>query len=148
MFLSRTPFKWIINEVIKLSQWIFLLEVFFHESIRIKVQWWWIAMVDAYLLSWLHTYTRDDEANQGSVHTETFSCVFVLFIVLKGIENNQLITWNNTKKQQNVSMCTGSKSRIEFIYLYINPYIQVFITNRVSHAIWNVSDVLSVIVLQ
>ena len=97
MFLSRTPFKWIINEVIKLSQWIFLLEVFFHESIRIKVQWWWIAMVDAYLLSWLHTYTRDDEANQGSVHTETFSCVFVLFIVLKGIENNQLITWYNTK---------------------------------------------------
>ena len=28
----------------------------------------------------------------GPVHTETFSCVFVLFTVLKGIENNQLIT--------------------------------------------------------
>ena len=27
----------------------------------------------------------------GPVHTETFSCVFVLFTVLKGIENNQLI---------------------------------------------------------
>ena len=26
------------------------------------------------------------------VHTETFSCVLVLFTVLKGIENNQLIT--------------------------------------------------------
>ena len=26
------------------------------------------------------------------VHTETFSCVFVLFTVLKGIDNNQLIT--------------------------------------------------------
>ena len=33
----------------------------------------------------------------GPVHTETFSCIFVLFIVLKGIENNQLITWYNTK---------------------------------------------------
>ena len=41
------------------------------------------------------------------VHTETFSCVFVLFTVLKGIENNQLITWNNTKTQENVSVCTG-----------------------------------------
>ena len=30
----------------------------------------------------------------GPVHTETFSCVFLLFTVLKGIENNQLITWN------------------------------------------------------
>ena len=43
----------------------------------------------------------------GPVHTETFSCVFVLFTVLKGIENNQLITWNNTKTQENISVCTG-----------------------------------------
>ena len=28
----------------------------------------------------------------GLVHTETFFCVFVLFIVLKGIKNNQFIT--------------------------------------------------------
>ena len=41
----------------------------------------------------------------GPVHTET--CAFVLFTVLKGIENNQLITWNNTKTQENVSVCTG-----------------------------------------
>ena len=41
----------------------------------------------------------------GHVHMETFSCVFVLFTVLKGIENNQLITWNNTKTQENVSVC-------------------------------------------
>ena len=34
----------------------------------------------------------------GPVHTETFSCVFVLFIVLKGIENNQLITLKQYKK--------------------------------------------------
>ena len=53
----------------------------------------------------------------GPVHTETFACVFVLFtvnsckqfIVLKGIENNQRITWNNTKTQENVSVCTGSE---------------------------------------
>ena len=32
------------------------------------------------------------EFELGPVHTETFSCVFVLFTVLKGIENNQLIT--------------------------------------------------------
>ena len=38
---------------------------------------------------------------------ETFSCVFVLFTVLKGIENNQLITWNNTKTQENVYVCMG-----------------------------------------
>ena len=43
----------------------------------------------------------------GPVHVETFPCVFVLFTVLKGIENNQLITWNNTKTQENVSVCTG-----------------------------------------
>ena len=43
----------------------------------------------------------------GLIHTETLSCVFVLFTVLKGIENNQLITWNNTKTQENVSVCTG-----------------------------------------
>ena len=34
----------------------------------------------------------------GPIHTETFSCVFVLFIVLKGIENNQLITLKQYKK--------------------------------------------------
>ena len=38
----------------------------------------------------LHQYTR-----------KRFPCVFVLFTVLKGIENNQLITWNNTKTQKN-----------------------------------------------
>ena len=41
-----------------------------------------------------------------AVHTETLSCVFVLFTVLKGIENDQLITWNNTKTQENLSVCT------------------------------------------
>ena len=46
------------------------------------------------------------------VHTETFSCVFVLFTVLKGIENNQLITWNNTKTQENVSVSTEPKPSI------------------------------------
>ena len=45
----------------------------------------------------------------GPVHTETFSCIFVLFTVLKGIENTELITWNNTKTQENVSVCTGPK---------------------------------------
>ena len=31
------------------------------------------------------------------IHTETFSCVFVLLNVLKRIENNQLITWKKYK---------------------------------------------------
>ena len=39
-----------------------------------------------------------------------FSCVFVLLTVLKGIDNNQLIIWNNTKMQENVSVCTGHKT--------------------------------------
>ena len=40
----------------------------------------------------------------GPVHTETyFPSVFVLFTVLKEIENNQLITSNNIKTQENVS---------------------------------------------
>ena len=55
------------------------------------------------------------QAPSYPVHTETFSCVFVLFTVLKGIENNQLITWNNTKTQENVSVCTGPN----------NPLIEV-----------------------
>ena len=42
--------------------------------------------------------------------TETFSCVFVLFTVLKGIESNQLITWNNTKTQEDVFVCTRPPS--------------------------------------
>ena len=49
----------------------------------------------------------------GPVHTETFSCIFVLFTVLKGIENNQLITLNNTKTQENVSVCMGSEGIME-----------------------------------
>ena len=40
-------------------------------------------------------------------HTETFSCVFVLFTVLKGIENNQAHYLKQyTKTQENVSVCT------------------------------------------
>ena len=49
----------------------------------------------------------------GLVHTETFSCVFVLFTVLKGIENNQLITWNNTKTQENVSVFTEPRAQVK-----------------------------------
>ena len=59
----------------------------------------------------------------GLVHTETFSCVFVLFDVLKGIENNQLITSNNTKTQENISVCTGTvlaRPVICFIILNLN----------------------------
>ena len=48
-----------------------------------------------------------EQSKSDRVHTGTFSFVFVLFTVLKGIENNQLITWNNTKTQENVSVCTG-----------------------------------------
>ena len=53
---------------------------------------------------------------KGPVHTETFSCVFELFTVLKGIENNQLVTWNNIKMQENVSVCTGPKDRQFSVY--------------------------------
>ena len=42
---------------------------------------------------------------------ETFSCVFVLFTVPKGIENNELITWNSTKTQENISVCTGPNTK-------------------------------------
>ena len=38
-----------------------------------------------------------ETSDLGPVHTETFSCVFELFTVLKGIENNQLITWKKYK---------------------------------------------------
>ena len=46
-------------------------------------------------------------------HGNVFLCFCIVyskqFIVLKGIENNQRITWNNTKMQENVSVCTGSE---------------------------------------
>ena len=42
--------------------------------------------------------------------TETFSCVFVLFTVLKGIKNNQLITWNNTKRRKTFPCVRGPRS--------------------------------------
>ena len=43
----------------------------------------------------------------GSVHTETFSCVFVLFQVMSWLFSIPLRTVNNTKTQENVSVCTG-----------------------------------------
>ena len=42
--------------------------------------------------NFLFNYLFSDNNDSGPVHTETFPCVFVLFTVLKGIENNQLIT--------------------------------------------------------
>ena len=57
-----------------------------------------------------HSLKRTQRSrHSGPVHTETFSCVFVLFTVLKGIENNQPITWNNTKTQKNVSVCPWAR---------------------------------------
>ena len=41
-------------------------------------------------------------------HGNVFLRFCILFTVLKGIENNQLITWNNIKTQENVSVCTGA----------------------------------------
>ena len=43
----------------------------------------------------------------GPVHTETFSCVFVLFQVMSWLFSIPLRTVNNTKTQENVSVCTG-----------------------------------------
>ena len=42
-----------------------------------------------------------------AVHTETFSCVFVLFQVMSWLFSIPLRTLNNTKTQGNVSVCTG-----------------------------------------
>ena len=42
-------------------------------------------------------------------HGDVFLRFCIVYPVLKGIENNQLITWNNTKTQENVSACTGPK---------------------------------------
>ena len=39
---------------------------------------------------------------QAPYTRKRFPAFFVLFTVLKGVENNQLITWNNTKTQENV----------------------------------------------
>ena len=46
----------------------------------------------SYSLTYLHYYVVYKLSLYGPVLTETFTCVFVLFTVLKGIENNQLIT--------------------------------------------------------
>ena len=43
----------------------------------------------------------------GPVHTETFSCVFVLFQVMSWLFTIPLRTVENTKTQENVSACTG-----------------------------------------
>ena len=49
-------------------------------------------------------------ANPGPVHTETFSCVFVLFQVMSWLFSIPLRTVNNTKTQENVSVCMGLQS--------------------------------------
>ena len=46
-------------------------------------------------------------AHWGHVHTETFSGVFVLFQVMSWLFSIPLRTVNNTKTQENVSVCTG-----------------------------------------
>ena len=46
--------------------------------------------MDTHEYSCLFTVKFDDSL--GPIETENFSCVFVLFTVFKGIENNQLIT--------------------------------------------------------
>ena len=56
----------------------------------------------------------------GPVHTETFSCVFVLFTVLKEIENNQLITWNNTKTQDKVLVLLSFSEALDYTALLLN----------------------------
>ena len=38
-----------------------------------------------------------------------------VFLRVKGIEKNQLITWNNTKTQENVSVCTWPISAASLI---------------------------------
>ena len=45
------------------------------------------------------------------IHTETFSCVFVLFQVMSWLFSIPLRTVNNTKTQENVSVCTRPKSK-------------------------------------
>ena len=45
----------------------------------------------------------------GPVHTETFSCVFVLFTVLKGIENNQLLLETIQKRWKTFPCVRGLK---------------------------------------
>ena len=44
------------------------------------------------------------------VHTETFSCVFVLFQVMSWLFSIRLRTVNNTKTQENISVCMGPKN--------------------------------------
>ena len=49
---------------------------------------------------------------EAPVHTETFSCVFVLFQVMSWLFSIPLRTVNNTKTHENVSVCTGPQINI------------------------------------
>ena len=51
---------------------------------------------------------------QGPVHTETFSCVFVLFTVLKGIENNQLIIETIQKRRKTFPCVWGLNQVVDY----------------------------------
>ena len=46
----------------------------------------------------------------GHLHTEMFSCVFVLFQVMSWLFSIPLRTVNNTKTQENISVCTGTEA--------------------------------------
>ena len=70
-------------------------------TLRGRASWQQVGM-----FQWRKPETVEQNLLLAPVHTETSSCVFVLFTFLKGIENNQLITWNNTKTQENVSVYT------------------------------------------
>ena len=65
----------------------------------------------------------------GPVHTETFSCVFVLFQVMGWLFSIPLRTVNKTKTQENVSVCTGPQVSSIFLKILAVPNKQAFWIN-------------------
>ena len=52
------------------------------------------------------------KASEKLSNTRTLSCVFVLFQVMSWLFSISLRTVNNTKTQENVSVCTGPKASL------------------------------------
>ena len=74
-----------------------------------------------------HT-TKATRVLKVSVHTETFSCVFVFFTVVKGIENNLQPLLETIKKRRKTIPCVQDLSKHELAST--TTTIQSFMQNK------------------
>ena len=91
----------LMSEKLKLLHYIYIISLYYIKSLTLSLPKALLSQVKS------SSVTQSKITKLRSVHTETFSCVFVLFQVMSWLFLIPLRTINNTKTQENVSVCTG-----------------------------------------